>query len=709
MSIEVKSSAMRLVELILQGVKGFPPQCRLALASGQTFIRAASAGSIRSALEALFFPERPSDGLDLEDPSSPACRVAVVFQSADGKHWRVARDLRGASSLQRHDPAAGKFRAISADPGEFGPYLRTQGGIPPHASFLELFTLGVADFPSARELVAAMPEASADLPPFAWEEPAHQPAQAILEGARGFADPQAAASARAGLQPPRAAARGITSAFDAMTAEGALAFTSAAPTQTIPELERELAAAREAEGLQDRIDGLRGELDEVEERGKELERIEAELAAASGELQAFEVEPAIPAEIDGLLARFREATSKKEERLQRLEEERAALEEAIEGPAPPQVWTLPGFQVGCALGALSFAAALLSPWRGLALLAIPSFGYSALLSLQMIGALQQRERAGRRQLLFDERERKALQEWEGEGQAVRLAMKAAKVESVEELERWLAARERAGERKREALQDKERLEADESFLEELRVAEELRREVAALEDQLGSLGAAAYRSAAEIAQELETLQSGGAVPSEASLGSMASFGDGSLLGRDGAVGALGTDGAMGALGAAALGPTSEGAPAPAPPLDHSTRLLAQIEELLLLDREGLLAAMGGRASQYLAALSGNRFRELRWRGRGGLSCVGEQGEVPFYELAPRHQDLAWLSLRFTVIEQYSKRYRLPLVLDDPFHHLSEQRQALVARMLEGIAGRTQVLHRTSLEAMVGEGQWAEPA
>jgi len=712
---------MQMVELILQGVKGFPSQTRIALAPGQTVLRADREVSLWPAIEALLFVDGRSPAeLSLDSQTEEVCRAAITLRATDGTIWRVVRDLRGATALQRLD-ASGKFEKIASSLMEIGPYLRTQIGLPSRSLYEEMFTLGESDFPTARaaradaagahpaglQIPAGFPGAASGglqkgtlggFPPAAGGLQGPFPTgglqgstgglQGLLPGGLGGA---MQGGLQGGLQP--AVQSGIHSAL-------AMEPTGPAPAQRpaaelIPELERELEAALELEEVQRRLDEAQSRLFELDEKLQVLPRVQEASAAADRELSRFVTHPPIPGDLGEELEAFRRAEARRDAAMARLAEDRAALEDASAGPMPTPVWEDRRFWAAALLGVVFLAAAIFTRWKVLSLLSIPSFGAVAVFAYLYTSALQGRERYGRRKALFSERETKVVKEHEAETQVIRDAMRLVGVETPAELEAWVNARREARAAAEHAASRLAEVEADP----ELAAAQEERRriaaEVAALETELSTKAAAAYRSPGEIQRELELLRSQG---EGAANGAAPTAGSAPLAAEAfGAYGAAPVAGgaAAGGFGGLAAGPFG-GAPAMA---DPSALLLERMEELFHASRDGLLASFGSRASKYLEALTGRRYTTLSWGSSGGLHCAGEEGSARFLELEPRHQDVAWLALRLTVIEHYVGRYPLPVILEDPFASLSEQRQALLSRMLKGIAAKTQVVHRTRLDVM----------
>ncbi|AKU91281.1 ATP-binding protein [Vulgatibacter incomptus] len=690
---------MRLHELILQGWKGFPAQLRLAFTPGIQVLHADA--DPWPALEALLYPDdgRVEAGR-FEAPGAASFRAALTLRSQDGTVWRIVRDLRGASALQRLDSAAGKFENSSTNVLELGPYLRSQLGLPGRTAYASLFRLSGEELPSARPVLDEPYAVSSDA--------------SVLESLPPLAEPTPVE--------PVAVERG----------------DPAAVGRAIAALEAERNEARKVEGLQRQVEEIEARLREVDEHLGRVERLDGELASAIAEAAAYDFEPAVADDLGARLASFDQATARRDEALARLQANREGVAARIDGPGPRPLEKDWRFWAGVGAALAFWLIALITPWKVVALLAIPSFGLPATLALMVVGDRQRRSSAGRRTGYLGERERKASAEWDEATLEVRRAMSAVGVEEVGALAEWLRSRATA----------RERVVGRRGAVDAARAAPEFRAAAAArpgLEARLreveGAVAAAGmFRTVSEIDAELERLRQdafGAGAPERQALQGAAGFGAagfGAFMAAPpsglGALPSQGTPSGIGAFqlkgsspGLGALSPLVAGSggsalpggprlpqasgfgrppsapPATSPGGDPSSELLGAACAHFLASREELLAALGGRASSCLAQLSGARYERLTWTGSGAIRCGGSVGEHAFGSMAARDRDSAYLALRLAILDSQAEKRPFPVILDDPFAGLDAERQALVARILLGIAARTQILHRTRLASM----------
>lgn len=646
---------MLLVELMVQGVAGFPPQARIPLRPGHVVVR--SQVPLLPLLRcALFWDGSPDDGAQaLAAPGAPASRLALVLRGRDGNTWRLIRDLRGGCVLQRFDAGTQRFAQVTADPVELGPLLRAQVGVPSRKVFDSLFSWSPERWPSRQGL------------------------------GLDFEGPAPAVS--------------VAFAVDAVEFVDAPAFgNETALRAQLQALESELGAADRADRLQRRIDELAHELAGLERLQERFVRADGAVAAARNALDGFASLPDDPA---ALVAAGEGAAAQRQEGLARIEAEREKAERRLDEAAVPiEPHRDRRFLGGAAAGVLLLLLGAFGPWRVVALLAIPAFGFAALQALRWIGSLQQAEGIDRKRALFDERQRKVEAAFEGATAELRVALERAGVKSPAELLERVRDREAAEARLAEVEAARERLRGEpgaEGLAERLAA---LQAESARIEGELSAVAAGSWRSRGQVEEEIEAIRSrleGGTSSKVATLRSTPV--PGALLRGAAAPALRGTPGPAFLSGASA---PSLGAASSPQAADPAAALLDPASELLGVDRQELGPRLAPRVAQYLAALADHRWSSVELSFTGGLRCVGATGAIPFASLPDPDRELAWLSVQLAVVEQHAARHRVPVIYDDPFGFLDEPHQALLARYLKGLGQRTQILHRTRLPAMAAQ-------
>jgi hypothetical protein len=361
-----------------------------------------------------------------------------------------------------------------------------------------------------------------------------------------------------------------------------------------------------------------------------------------------------------------EAEARKNEQLARIEDEREALLARAEAAHPVPVATDRRFWAGIGAGVVSLAAGAFSGAEALALLNIPAMGFSAVLALRYVGELQAKSGVLRKRTLLEERERKANEDYEVATADIRKSMAQLECDSPSDLEAFAAERDAAAEKVQELQAKLARLRADPTFQEAFRERDRLIVEMTGLEERLGGKRDEAYvRASTEIEREIERYKAmlaaasdRGATPPPPELEAKATFRE-----------------------------------------DSSARLLDRAAELFAVERADLPRILQDRVGQYMVALSERKWSAVEIGAAAGMVCVGAPGRRAFYELPGRDADVAHLSLQLTIIETYAGRFKVPVILDDPFAFLTPAQQALAARMLKSLGQRTQVLHRTTTRAL----------
>lgn len=132
--------------------------------------------------------------------------------------------------------------------------------------------------------------------------------------------------------------------------------------------------------------------------------------------------------------------------------------------------------------------------------------------------------------------------------------------------------------------------------------------------------------------------------------------------------------------------------------------MERADDMFCLGVERLGAQIAARLGQMVGAFTEQRYRQVSFGGRGELS-LGEAATgrmVPFLMLAPADKDVAFLALKFALLEARAKSSPLPIVLDDPFVVMPELKHPLALKMLKYMGSVTQVLHLTATASFAAQ-------
>jgi hypothetical protein len=658
---------MQLLELALQGIKGFPAQVRITLPQGHVVLWAPATAQLQPVLATLLYSEGVPgpETQRLEAPGAAAVRASLTFRSRDGFTYRLVRDLRGGAVLHRLDGAENKFVPFSQDPAEIAHHLRQHAGLPSRRVYEDVFTAGEGRLPTTRAAAAPAPggpEAEIE------GKPLSKVAQRLAEKAALKAGIAPTAAAERPVTPgPRAAFRGYAGPDPgaAMTPVP-VGLDRATVQASLTRLQQELQQVRTLEHVQFELDGLQAQLGNAEEKLKEEERVLGEIAEAEKELAEKRKLP-IPINLRMRLEACAEAEVRKKDTLARIEAEREELLARVEGANPVPFVSDRRFWAGVGGGTLALAVGIFTGARAFALLNIPAMGFSAVLALRYVGELQAKSGLQRKHALLDERDRKANDEYDAATSDIRKSMALLECDTTAELEARAAERDTAAEKVQQLQQRLAKLRSDPAFQEAFRERDRLIVEMTGLEERLGGKRDEAYvRSSSEIEREIDRYKSMLFVSSDRTVAP----------------------------------PAPEAEPAKTPfREDASARLLERAAELFGVERAELPRILQERVGQYLVALSEKKWSAVEIGAAAGMVCVGAPGRRAFYELPGRDADVAQLSLQLTIIERYAGRFKVPVILDDPFAFLGPAQQAMAAKMLKVLGQRTQVLHRTTTRAL----------
>jgi len=122
---------MFLVELVMQGIRGFRDLARLRFQSGFNFVAAGNEAGKTTAVETaqrLLFPSSQSGAMDslLSRQKPDASRGALVLFSGDGAYYRIIQDFsKRAVNLSKYDPEKKEFALLHKDWSDAEAFMAT--------------------------------------------------------------------------------------------------------------------------------------------------------------------------------------------------------------------------------------------------------------------------------------------------------------------------------------------------------------------------------------------------------------------------------------------------------------------------------------------------------------------------------------------------------------------------------------------------------
>lgn len=634
---------MILLELVAQGAAGLSPQVRAALRTGYNVLVPAAGQSpaLTELSTALFYPDARGGDAALAAPGAKQPRFGATFIARDGKTYRLIRELGGASALHRLE--AGSFKLVSQDTVEIGQYLTASLGMPTRTQFATIFCFSPRTVPSRIK-----PATTSAVAPKPAASPRMMPSSALA----------AAAAPASAVEPAQARAR-------------------------IAELRKEAAQSRQVQELQFQLDGLQNRMFQADEKLKLLAALEADRAAAKKFVdQAPSPEKlGLSADIVDHARHYADRARQRDEALKKIEVDRAKVDDAPAGPVEP-VWRHRHFLAAIGAGVLAVIVAFAlrhTPGRYLALVDIFAFGYAALMALRYVGELQAGTTTGRRRSRIEERERKIRDQFEIDVAAVRAAMTTVGVDSPEELIDVFGKRELSEAKLREVADQIAQAQRDPQVATARSEKARIEVEVERLEGQLAGYGGGYVRDARDVEAEIARLE-----------GSIAAAERGEAPGAPPPMAPLG--GSFASAPAASAGSEAD---------DPSPRLFTLAADVLQADVATLSAALKDRVSQYVFALSDQRYSKTQFDARGRATLAAPGRTLAGGDLPPADRDLLFAAIKLAIAEKHASAGKIPLVLDDLFAGASDAKRQLVSRMLKHIGTMTQVVHVTGHAAHKG--------
>ncbi len=616
---------MLLLELAAQSVRGFSPAARVALKPGYLILKSPSQtpSPLAGLLSALCFPDGRGGDAAFLAAGSKTGKAGFSFQGNDQSAWRLVRELGGAGSLHKLNRANNQFEVVTQDSAEMAQVLRSSVGMPPRTTFEQLFTFNAAQLPTRR------PKGKA-----AADKPKLKLASAVVD----------------------------------VPAPGVNADEARAK---IVELEKELVMSKTVGEIQFRQDGLQAELFKLESMVKAWDDAKAAVQRAKQDVANVPTFASLGLSPDILdkVKRLPVETARRDEALQKVQDEQAAAEESRATVSVPALQRDPRFlgSVGAGLVLVVIAAFLDNGGQYLALLGIPAFTAGALFALKHIEELQVVARQSTRVDLFSTREKKINDDFNAFAAHVKTALRAANVETADEFAARLSGRPEL-----EAIADAahatlQQMEADPQTAKALSQSAQLKAEQEQITSKLLEMSGGYIRDEREVMRELAKTKESLGRPAAAPVAAAAPVEDFQAVSTEPAE--LFED------------------PVPA--------LMVLGADLFNTDVPTLWGVLKDRSGQYIAALTDRRLHGVEVDKDGRAKVLAPGRTSPAGELAGKDLDLVYLSIRLTLIEKYSAQSKVPVIFEDAFRGvLDDAKLPLVIRMLKHLGTLTQILHVT---------------
>lgn len=736
---------MLLLDLALQGVRGFSPRARIAFRPGVNVGRLAEPGRRRALIDLIYHslypdPSRAGSTAKLADPGAKESRVALTFFGRDQASYRIMRDVvTGAVSLHKFDASANKFMTLTRVSHEVAQYVRVQHRLPNEVDYERLFVFSPDTMPSRGARAKTRSGA------------------AIAAGARGMASPWSPhdsgawpASPGMGTTPPQRGGIGsalnltnalVKSEIETAMDPAALSIEEGEASDVLIDKKSLLRKLREEADHAERAERAQAELDQLHARKfeltKGLDRVR-DLRQAVEKLRTVSNEEAdlreLPRGFGERLKNYEEAQAKHRADRQKLIEERDEVEGVLRESPVPALVSDRYFVAGILFAVLFVLVAEVWEKPGIALVNLLALAVSAGAAFRWVGDLEARARLEARLVSIGEREQRLERQFDLDTAVMRRLMQARSVTDPRELlerievsakvEQQLRAAE---DSLRAALQDPALSDADRELTEVNRrieaceaeivgtqgasSADTLHRRISQVEREVARLEARRPRAPQSAVEEDEedgyghgyggSQSNRGSGPGDPDSEAMAcpaverevrgvlamGFGDG---GTGGEGGGRGTRGGYDA---------EESARQP----NRSRDLVQTAIDLLQIPVDDIPDRVGDRFRETLSQITDGAFEGVTFGPRGEVSVVPRGGGEPisFVDLRAPEIDVVDSALRLSLLEACVASLKVPVLVDDPHPELSAGRRALFTDMVARIGAATQVLFLTDGEDVRG--------
>lgn len=754
---------MYLVQLAVEGLRGFPARMSLGFRGHLDVLAAADREKRTALLDVLFHtlypdPERTEATRDLVAEGATQARSILTLSGRDKVPYRLVRNLRsGSARLFRYDHEQRRHVSLSENAREAVQFLRVEFQAPDDASFERLFifaadgraSLGAeARSRSGVELSHDVLPSGPGLPPSGGalagglrapaRAPSVGPMDPRLELTSAFPLPSVLEESTGINELPSGFSMHNALVQQEMEWSGTADLTPSSTSEDLFVVYQELlearSKARRREKVERNLDFLGRRQQEAEAAMEKMRAAEQRLAGIEGRLKRQSVLRRLPTDFRERLQQHEAQEASYRMDRKRLDGEQGRVEKVLEGPvAPwmtsPRVW---GGAAAAVLGA-GLTVGFDLPW--FAALQIAGGAVTGWGLWEHVAVLEERAAAEQeRQQLLTESE-KVDRAHKQDTLTVRTVLDQTHL-SVEDLGEQLSAVERL---ERERAEIVARL--DGALGRRGRRAEEVLRKLLERRDDMerALIRIGDGPSLESIDRRLEgirrQMKERGLVPPEAVSvpPEPAPRREGSLTGaapreddeddEDGyGSGYLGGGTPSGGSGGASLsgpgwlciggfggsgGGSGFGAGGAGPyatmsvPRSRSEVLLEAAADLLGVESEVLASQAQPRAERFLQALTSRRYLQFRFVAGGRVAVIGDRGEVAYEELEGADLDQVDAALRFALLEAVLQIRRAPVVIEEPLASLPPGRRAIVRRLYAHLASLTQLLVLTPAQDLEG--------
>jgi hypothetical protein len=633
---------MFLVELVMQGVRGFQALVRLRFQGGFNLVAAGNEAGKTTAVETvqrLLFPRNEAGLLDilLSRQTPDASRGALVVFSDDGGYYRIIEDFsKRAANLSKYDAGTKDFTLMHKDWDTA-------------ATFMSRLTSNTAEEDFARVFLFRRDH------------------YANLRHASG---PAVKHSPMPRVQQTRPAAP--------------LVKPSGANQEKLAELHEALQKSEEAADAEYKAQSAKLALDEVRKKLASLEEIEQKRHDINAKLAELKGCENLPEDLHTLLEAYERLQGQKSAESEEVNSQLVGLKAQLESLPTTDLMKDKFLLAGGVLGAISFILGMfvLSSSQRMYFYG----GLAAALGLMGFAVFNSTRSSGKRATILQdiealEKDRNGIEKRpDKESLAMKTLMKSTNSASPADLKdkadsfRYLHSL-------RDDIEDQwKRITSD-------RNPEMLQQEYNKLQQEALELGKAARAVTQNnidtyaIRQEIERLEGDSSPPSSGG-GVAWDFGNEA---QD-----LPTD--------FAAQPASTSRAGFHPELESGGRIAG-------IELETLIPAVEAAAQRNLSAITNNKYVRIEVGHNGGMPIVHSRDEsvCTYTDLSHATQDLIYFCLRTGLVEALAGKVRLPILLDDPLAGFDATRQKAACQVLRTLGSKTQVILFSSNPALKAEG------
>jgi len=642
-------------------------------------------------------------------------RAGLTLKNGEQVYRLLKDMAQNKISLSRKPPGSDKFERISSEPSEIASILAEEFGLIGWEDYKNLFLESALYLPSYKgiEKAAAQSKDAGFLGEPGAEQPKSQqpfPGQqfpGMEQPGFGFTNlPGTGMPGMVGMpgmpgmpgfgMPGMPGMPGFGIPGAELLGEQEDGTTWEEKEKKLEKLKAEMSKNKEVEELQFEIDGLQSKIFEISKQKEKVKKFDEEIKRLDEELEKYRFFRNLPENIEQRIEVFDSLQENKGKDLDGLDARLAEADDEIRIlESQPKFYEMMIFKVGAGIAGGGILGMILNGIDLLLFLRL-FFGFLIVAGLGAIGynfwqyftRLNKISELKAGLKMMEERRKTTAKDYEVKGAIVKRLLEQTQCDHTEELKEMLLNFQSLENQRTDANRKKKELLIELDWDKLTRDELELKVKISELEQKLKGMAVGGI-DANETRREIERL--------EQTLNRARQLGILSSKPRAPASATTASPGAQKDMGKTQMVASAGRA------LPFWDRLLESGARTLGMKSDELFKQASARANIYLQAFSGKKYQEFRKQADSIMVRLADiNQEMDLKEVGKTGMDLVYFSLKFALLEMLAAKFPFPIIIDEPYLSLDEARATAVAKTLKRLSQKTQVIALTSSKLFVKE-------